>query len=139
MKAILVVAKNRTGLMADVSEQLTRERINIDKIFAEVVGSTAFLRIETNAVDAAFLCLSEAGFNVISEAGMLVRVRDEAGALARIARDLADCDIDIRGINMVEQHDGFNVVSISCSDDRRAREVLGDIVVETPIGGAGTR
>ena len=129
MNSITVVAKDHRGLVAEITEQLTRYSINIDSIHAELVGTTALLQIETGDVEAAYQCLREAGFNVVSRAGILVRVKDEAGALARISRQLADCDIDIRGINMVERHDGFNIVSISCSDQDKAKSVLGEIVV----------
>ena len=124
MKHLLIVGKSYTGLMADISELLSQANLNITKISAEQLESTALVKLESCDAEAAFQVLTDAGFNVVSRDGLLVRVNDEPGALARVSRMLAEHDIDIRGLNMVEQHDGVTIMNISCSDPDRAREVL---------------
>jgi len=129
MRNITIVAKDYTGLIADITEVLSKERLNIESIEAEKVESTALVKLKSCDADKAFQVLTDAGYHVVSRAGLLVRVLDESGALAKISRTLAESEIDIRGINMVEQHDGFNIVAISCSDSDKAREVLGKMVL----------
>ncbi|MFQ3196341.1 MAG: hypothetical protein ACI8R9_000004 [Paraglaciecola sp.] len=129
MKNITIVTKNYTGLIADITEVLSQARLNIEAIYAEKVESTALVKLKSCDADKAYQVLCDAGYHVVSRAGLLVRVIDESGALAKISRSLAEHKIDIRGINMIEQHDGFNIVAISCSDSDKAREVLGKIVL----------
>ena len=129
MKRITIVAKDYTGLLADVSDILARENINIQSIDAENIETTALIRIVSEDAEQAYHLLVDAGFHVVSRAGLLVKLKDEAGALARVARLLAEHQIDIRGINMVEQHDGMRIVALSCSDAEKAKELLGDSVI----------
>jgi hypothetical protein len=129
MKVITVVAKDYRGLIADISECLTENHINIVSIDADLADTTALVRIRTDNNDSAFNLLNEKGFKLVSRAGLLVKVKDEPGALAKIARRLAQSNIDIRGMNMVEQHDGANIVAISCHDEEKAKQVLSDILV----------
>ena len=129
MKRITIVAKDYTGLLADVSDILARENINIQSIDAENIETTALIRIVSEDAEQAYHLLVDAGFHVVSRAGLLVKLKDEAGALARVSRLLAEHQIDIRGINMVEQHDGMRIVALSCSDAENAKELLGDSVI----------
>ncbi|NVJ51453.1 MAG: hypothetical protein HWE13_07165 [Gammaproteobacteria bacterium] len=129
MKTITVVTKNYRGLIADISECLSQNDVNIEQINADQSDTTALVRVVTNDNDRAFQILADHNFNPVSYAGVLVKVFDQPGALAKLSRQLSEQGIDIRGINMVEQHDGFNIVSISSSDDTGTRELLGDIVV----------
>jgi hypothetical protein len=129
MKRITIVAKDYTGLLADVSDILAGANINIQSIDAENVETTALIRIVSEDAEQAYHLLVDAGFHVVSRAGLLVKLKDEAGALARVSRLLAEHQIDIRGINMVEQHDGMRIVALSCSDAEKAKELLGDSVI----------
>lgn len=129
MKRITIVAKDYTGLIADITEVLGKEKINIESIDAEKVETTALVRLVSEDADRAYQMLIDAGFNVVSYAGLLVKIKDEAGALARLSRTLAESDVDIRGINMIEQHDGSRIVSLSCSDSEKAKSILGEAVI----------
>jgi len=129
MKRITIVAKDYTGLLADVSDILAGANINIQSINAENIETTALIRIVSEDAEQAYHLLVDAGFHVVSRAGLLVKLKDEAGALARVSRLLAEHEIDIRGINMVEQHDGMRIVALSCSDAEKAKELLSDSVI----------
>ncbi len=129
MRTITIVAQDRLGLMADVTELLAGSTINIESIQASKVDSTALIKIISDDADSAYTLLVDAGFHVVSQAGLLVRLKDEPGALARVSRTLAENNIDIRGVNIVDQHDGYELVAISCCDSEKAKEVLSDIVV----------
>ena len=129
MRNIMVIAKDYTGLIADITEILSNAKVNIHDIEAEKVDTTALVRLVSADADQAFQVLIDHGYHVVSRAGLLVRVVDEPGALAKISRTLAENNVDIRGINMVEQHDGFSIVAISCSDSDAAREILKDCLL----------
>jgi len=129
MQNLTIVAKDYTGLLADITELLSNARLNIQNIGAQKIETTALIKLQSCDADKAFQLLTDAGYHVVSRAGILVRVLDESGALAKISRTLAEVDVDIRGINIVEHHDGFVIVSISCSEPEKARNVLGKMVI----------
>ncbi|TQV75012.1 ACT domain-containing protein [Aliikangiella marina] len=129
MQNLTIVAKDYTGLLADITELLSQAQLNIQNIGAQKVETTALIKLQSCDAEKAYQLLTDAGYHVVSRAGILVRVLDESGALAKISRTLAEASIDIRGINIVEHHDGFVIVSISCSDSDKARDVLGKMVL----------
>ncbi|WP_196140197.1 ACT domain-containing protein [Aliikangiella sp. G2MR2-5] len=129
MRRITIVTKDYTGLIADITEVLGKENINIESIDAEKIDTTALIKITSDDADKAYQILVDAGFHVVSQAGLLIKLKDKAGALAQVSRKLAENCVDIRGVNMVEQHDGYRIVALSCSDSDKAGEILSDVII----------
>lgn len=129
MKFITLVHEDQTGLIAEVSELLETAGINIDNIHARSVEGVAEIRIETSDYTRTLTILNGAGYKAVPMENILVRVEDRPGALARVSRRLSDMSIDIRGITMVQQCEGFNIIAITTDNDGQARKVLSDILV----------
>jgi hypothetical protein len=129
MKIITIIHENRTGLIAELTELLETAGINIDRIHALSDDKRAEIRITTSDYTKTLSMLNAAGYKAIPMENILVRVEDRPGALARLSRRLSDEAIDIRGITMVQQFDGYTLVTITTDNDIRAREVLADILV----------
>lgn len=129
MKFITIIHEDRTGLIAELTELLEKADINIDRIQALSDDKKAEIRITTSDYTKTLVVLNSAGYKAIPMENILVRVEDRPGALARISRRLSDNAIDIRGITMVQQFEGYTVVTITTDNDDRAREVLSDILV----------
>ena len=124
MHRVTVVARDRPGLIAEVSEVLAARAVNIVAIAGETFGADAVLHLEVDALDAALSALAAAGFQAVSDDVLLLRIEDKPGALAQVSRRLADARINIRGINMVQRGGGFAIVGASTDDNARARELL---------------
>lgn len=130
MKYIMIISKDRKGLVAEISELLGRNDINIDAINARSQCGFAEIRLFTSDNDASLSLLNESGFKAVPDENVLVRIDDRPGALARISRTLSENDIDIRAITMIEQNKGFNIVAIVTDNDARAREILDPALVK---------
>jgi hypothetical protein len=130
MKYIMIINKDRKGLVAEISELLGQNRINIDSIHAVSQDGFAGIRLFTPDNDRALSILNESGFKAVPDENILVRIEDTPGSLGRISRTLSENRIDIRGITMIEQNQGFNIVAIVTDQDVRAREILTDVLVE---------
>jgi hypothetical protein len=130
MKYIMIINKDRKGLVAEISELLGQNRINIDSIHAVSQDGFAGIRLFTPDNDRALSILNESGFKAVPDENILVRIEDTPGSLGRISRTLSENRIDIRGITMIEQNQGFNIVAIVTDQDARAREILKDVLVE---------
>lgn len=124
MQRITVIAPNRPGLLAEITELLASKALSISSIVADSVGTQGVLHIDLEPADQALAVLTSAGYNAVTEDVLLVRVEDRPGALAHLSRRLMDAQLDIRGLNMVQRNDGWAVVAIATSDNARAREIL---------------
>ena len=129
MSFITILHKDKKGLVADISELLERQSINIDKIHANVKEKTAEIILFTEQIDKALKALVDNGYTAISNENILVRVKDRPGALAAISRQLSDSDIDIRGITMVNCDIEENIIAISTDQDEKARILLKDLLI----------
>lgn len=130
MKYIMIINKDRKGLVAEISELLGQQKININSINAHSEHGFAEIKLFTSDNDQSLSILNEGGFKAVSDGNILVRIDDKPGALGRIARTLSESDIDIRGISMIEQNQGSNIVSIVTDKDGKAREILKDVLLE---------
>ena len=126
VKRITVIGDDRPGTLAEVTEILGQSGIDIRDISANTMGDDAFLTLQVTEYDRALNVLMAAGFNAISEESVVIRIEDKPGALAAIARRLADEDIDIRGISMLHQNGNHSAVAISSNDDGRVRSLFAD-------------
>lgn len=127
---ITVVTRDRNGLMADLSSKLGEAGIDILSINAVEKDGNAYIRLEVDEYDKALAALRETEFQAVPEEVVLLRIDDEPGGLARISRRLADNDIGIRAMTMVDRSEGHCVVALHADDNEKAREVLGEAVLE---------
>jgi hypothetical protein len=130
MKYIMIIHKDRKGLVAEISELLGQNNINIDQINANSETGFASIKLFTSDNDLALSILTEAEFKAVPDENILVRIDDVPGALGRISRTLSESNINIRGITMIEQNQGSNIVAIVTDQDARARKILKEALVK---------
>ncbi len=124
MKRITVIAENRKGLIAELSELLADNGINILSINAQSEGTSAYLRLRVSPYDQALALLRDVGYQAVSDDVLVLRIPDEPGNLARIARSLADNDVDIRGLTMVQRSESFCIVAVATDNQSLACDIL---------------
>ena len=129
MKYITIIHQDSHGLVAEISELLGLNHINIDKINAQAAHGMADIRLFTSDIDNTLAILNESGYQAFSYENVLVCIEDKPGALGMVSRTLSESSIDIRGITMIRQGDGFNIVAITTDDDEKTRHVLKDRLV----------
>jgi hypothetical protein len=130
MKYIMIIHKDRKGLVTEISELLGQHNINIDQINANSETGFASIKLFTSDNDLALSILTEAEFKAVPDENILVRIDDVPGALGRISRTLSESNINIRGITMIEQNQGSNIVAIVTDQDARARKILKEALVK---------
>jgi len=129
MKQISIIVKNAQGVLAIVAELMAERNININNIEADTIGETGVLVMTVDQYDIALQALRDAGFNAISEESLLVKLKDEPGALARIAKRFSAANINIRGIHIINREGGESIVAISTERTDEAIKVVEDILV----------
>lgn len=129
MKEIVVVTDNRAGLLADISANLAARGINIETIDAEEVHDTAVIQLTVDRYDDALQSLRDAGFHAITEDALLVRLKDEPGALARIAQRFKEAKIDLRSVRFIRREQGFAFVALATDRSDEAKALIREYVV----------
>ena len=129
MQSLRVIVANRPGLLAELTECLASAQIGIAQIIVETHGTGALVRIEVEDGDRAREALTGAGYDAVTDGVLLARIQDRPGALAQLARQLADATLNIRSLHHVLREDGYALVAISTDDNERARLLLGDRAV----------
>ena len=130
MKGLTVIHdEDHPGLLAELTSLLEQEKIAVKDFAGISHGSTAIISLAVDRYKDAFRLLSDAGFRVIASEHLLVRLEKQPGALAELSRRLAQAEVDVRGMHIVNKDDMAGIVALETVDHERAREVLKDILV----------
>ena len=125
MPRIIVMAKNEVGVIADISRVLADNEINIETISTESLDDKGSISLTTNDYDGALRALTEAGFKTVTDDSLLVSLRDEPGALAKVAEKLKQGGVNIQSLQIVDRRGDYTTVAI-LTDDRAKTEGLLD-------------
>ena len=123
MDRIIVMAKSEVGVIADLTALLANAGVNILTINTENTGETGLVILITEDNDAALSALTAAGFRAVIDDVLVVRLRDEPGALAKIAERFKNAGINIQSLHILDRHGDYTTVALS-ADDREAAEAL---------------
>ena len=125
MKQITVAVQNRVGVIADITEALARAGVNLVAINTERTGETGLVTLSTEEGDhdRALYCLVNAGYRAVTDEALLIRLRDEPGALAKVAARFRDAGINIQSLHILDRHEGYATVALN-TEDREATAAL---------------
>lgn len=129
MKTLSIVQEDHPGLLAEVATLLEREGIAVLDFAGQTVGDTAVLSLTAERYKEVFRLLNDAGYRVIANEHLLVRLEKHPGALAELSRRLAEQNINVRGMHIVNKDETAAIVALETLDHEKAREVLKDILV----------
>jgi hypothetical protein len=129
MKALNIVQEDRPGLLAEVATLLEREGMVVSDFAGLTVGNTAVISLAVQHHEEVFRLLSDAGYRVIASDHLLVRLEKHPGALAELSRRLAEQNVNVRGMHIVNKDEKAGIVALETLDYEKAREVLKDILV----------
>ena len=126
MKLISIVTESRDGVTAEIAALLGENDINIESLDAEEANGTDVVTLSVDHYNRALQVLRDAGWNAVSEDAMLVRVRDEPGALARVAKRFLDAGVTVHSIRIVQRGDDWGVIAVSADPIEDARALVKD-------------
>ena len=129
MKQISVVSHENQDITPGLAEALGAAGINIETLDIEHVDETFVVTLTVDRYDEALLVLQQSGFDAVSEDALLIRLVDEPGGLARIARRFRDADIQVRSLRLVRRGNGHAIVAVSVDRTQRACELVRDVLI----------
>ena len=116
MNRIVIMALDEVGVIADISKTLGDEGINVESINVEVVGAEVTVILTTDRYDHAWYVLNQAGFKAVSDDAVVVRLKDEPGALAALADRLRQAGVNIQNLHILVRQEGYALVALTTSD-----------------------
>ncbi|MBI4030708.1 MAG: hypothetical protein HY370_03445 [Proteobacteria bacterium] len=130
MKQITILARSDEDTIAEATLLLANAGVNIDSITGEHYGSQAIINITVDNAEVALYALQKRlDWQIVSEDVVIVKVKDEIGALAKLAGRLAANDVMIRSIRFIERNEKSALVAVSIENTQTGRQALRDIIV----------
>ena len=123
MDRLIVMAKSEVGVIADITAVLADAGVNILTINTEDTGETGLVIMTTEDNDAALRALTMSGFRTVIDDVLVIRLKDEPGALAKIAQKFKDAGVNIQSLHILDRHGDYATVALS-ADDREMAETL---------------
>ena len=103
MKEITVLVPNKVGALADVTEALGNNGVNIESISAQGFGNQGVIRIITSDEKSAMHALtkmaaSKEGYEIKMGEVLTITMADKPGELAKIARKISRAGVNLECI-----------------------------------------
>lgn len=124
MKELCVVSKDRVGLLADISEILGKHEINIDSLSMQTSNDTAIIHLKVSKEKDARDLLMKTGFKVAENDHLVLNMKDRPGELAKISRLLANGQININNVHVMDERNNMKILALDTSDNPKAKKLL---------------
>jgi len=130
VKQLSLITQSKIGLIAEITEALAAENINIENIDAKSFEDKAVIVMSVDNYELAMEILERfENFQIVAEDVILIKLQNEPGALAKIARRFTDAKISLRSISFVHRNQEAGLVAISTERSAAALELVKDELV----------
>ena len=123
-KQFVVQLKNEPGAMATLAEAIAARGVDLRAIGGGSMGDSGHVIMTTADDDATRAVLDENGYNYIEGESILAEVDDRPGGMARVARELADAEVNIYGHLFLGRWGDRAMFAFVVDDSERARPIL---------------
>ena len=129
MKSLSIISEGHTGLLAEVTALLEKKGFEVIDFAAQVIGNTAVINLTVEPYEETFRLLSDAGYRVVAQEHLLLRLEKHAGALAELSRRLADAQVEVRGMHIIAADEKAAIVALETPSPGEARKVLKELLI----------
>ena len=120
----VVELKNKPGAMADLAEELAARGVDLRAIGGGGLGNSGHVIMTTADDETTKQVLDEGGYTYVEGESIIAEVDDKPGGMARIARQLADADVNIHGHLFLGRWGDRAMFAFVVDDPERARPIL---------------
>ena len=124
MSRIVIMARNEVGVIADISRSLADATINIETISAKALGEKGVITLTTDDDDGALRVLTDAGFKASADDSLMLSLRDEPGALAKVAEQFKEAGINIQSLHILDRREGHTTIAVSVDNRGKAESLV---------------
>lgn len=126
MRELIVLAKDRMGLLADISQILSEANINIESISADTMGGKAVIHLIVSDDKLGKEVLEKGDFMVADSDVIVVKILDKPGELAKLARKLTDAKIKMRHGQLLGKENNLALYTVKVDNPKKAANLLKD-------------
>lgn len=130
MKEMTLIVNDKVGVLAEMSYVLGRSRVNIESLSVEVHGGKAIINLLVDDGDRAEAVLREKGYSVLSSDALVVRMKDEPGALSEVSELLKAANVSVGSLVLLSRAKGHTLCALIVDKPAEARKVLGKYLVK---------
>jgi hypothetical protein len=123
-KQFVVQVTNQPGQMARLAEQMAARGVDLRAIGGGGIGDIGHFIMTTADDDTARSVLQDGGWTFIEGESLLAEVDDRPGGMARIARELADADVNVLGHLFIGRWSDRATFAFVVDDPDKARPIL---------------
>ena len=124
MLNLTIINENHEGLLAEITALLAEHKIVLHDFSGEVIADTAVIKIVPEPYHKCFQLLTDSGYQVIASQSLLIRLEQSPGVLARLSRELANSNIEIRSMHIVNRSENAALVALEVDAPGHARKLL---------------
>lgn len=130
MKQLSIIAEKRLGVVTEITEALAAGDVNIESLDAEQAVDCSIIVLTVDHYERALQLIHKLpNMRIITEDAILVKLANEPGALAKIARRFTNAGIGLRSIRFVERDNEYGLVAISTDRTDTALALVKDVLV----------
>ncbi|OHB79136.1 MAG: hypothetical protein A2W31_15185 [Planctomycetes bacterium RBG_16_64_10] len=124
MKDFLIQLTHRPGEMADVTNALSLQGVNIKSLAAMALGNQALLRFIPDDAETARNALRAQSIRFEEQEVITVLLENRAGELTEVAAKLADAGLNLQAVYVVGLAGDLIELAIAVDDVKKAKKVL---------------
>ena len=113
---IIIMVNNEVGVLADITGLLAGAGINVESMNTQTAQERGAIIMTVNDTDHALSILNRAGYKAVSDDSVVVRLRDEPGALAGVADRLKQAGVNIQNLHILARQEGYALIALTTSD-----------------------
>jgi len=131
MKQFDVVVENKTGVIGELCDALSKNAINIKAIASELRGGTGIVKFVTEDDTTTENVLRKSNLEFTTHDITPVKLIDRPGELAKVAKLLSRSRVDIESVFILgrDHQNNETHVALKTNDINRANEVLRSYVM----------
>ncbi len=113
---IIIMVDNQVGVLAGITGVLAESGINVESMNTQTAGDRGAVILTADDTDHALHVLNRAGYKAVSDDAVVVRLKDEPGALAALADRLRQAGVNIQNLHILVRQEGYALVALTTSD-----------------------
>lgn len=132
-KITVTTPASSPGLLADICRALAEHGVDILDIDIEEDKRKATVVLIAEPTDVAERVLRDECFQVEVAPMLVLTLRDEPGAIARVAERLKDESINVLSMHVLHRRGADAAVALTTANDAAAAKVLADLVLTRDV------
>lgn len=131
MKQLTIMMDDKVGALADISYILGKAKVNIESVSAEVYSGKVVINLTVKNDVKASEVLSKNGYTVLKSDVLVVKVKDEPGALSEISNRLKKANINVESLFVLTRGNGYSVDVFKVDKPKAAKRLLSDCLMKS--------